>query len=387
MHRLRAPDMGPTFNLNGCVNNAARLSGSLMPGRANLRLGRRVARKSGLSGRLLDLALLTLLSAAARAEIHSLQRPDSCTLEDAAVGTLMDELHAVDRLRHTEQRADFIAALKAWRRRVDAFTRTHSGKALDAIEWGVPLQTCYEWWGEALCATYEESEAHVRDAIGTLRAATPDDKRLAPRIVLHLAVSHAHRWVEGMPMKCAALLDEIEESAPWSDDPALHRYWAFLVPTLEGNFLGCIGALPPEARERFHAEREKKLMAYMDDERIPLEWRTQMVWCRAGQLEYVGEMKKAGMLLDGWWRRYGDAIEGAEFFNIYLRVSLFGEGNWEKAAGILDRATALAPSWKSSFYVRQFEAMTRTYYLCLRMPGYELQRQYAILKASRRRAP
>ena len=379
--------MEPTSTPNRCAYTAAWLSGSSMPGRAIVRRGCRASRASGLSGLLLGLVLTALLCAVARAEPHGLQKPDEAIPEKASVGPLMDELHAVDRLRHTEPRTDFITALKAWRRRVDAFTRTHSGSALDAIEWAIPFQTCYEWWGEALCATHEESEAHVRDAIGVLRAATPDDKRLAPRIVLHLAVSHAHRWVEGMPMKCAALLDEIEEIAPWSDDPALHRYWAFLVPTVEGNFLGCMGAVSPDARERFHAEREKKLLAYMDDERIPLEWRTRMVWRRARQLDYVGEMTKAVTLLDGWWRRYGDAIEGAEFFHIYLRVSLFGEGNWEKAADILERATALAPSWKRSFYVSQFKAMTRTYYLCIRMPGYELQRQYAILKASRRRAP
>lgn len=115
---------------------------------------------------------------------------------------MMDELHVVDGLRHDGKRTEFLAGLNACRVRVDEFTRTHSERALDPVDWGVPFKTCYEWLSES-AGTCEESEGLVREAIEMLRASEPEDVHIVPRIALFL------------PEESTAVTVQIQETHQW----------------------------------------------------------------------------------------------------------------------------------------------------------------------------
>jgi DNA-directed RNA polymerase subunit RPC12/RpoP len=74
------------------------------------------------------------------------------------------------------------------------YTSAHSGRALDDKDWEVAFRIAGEMVLNDPALTYEQSLALMEQGVHVLRNARPEDNRIAVRLAMCLAMTHADRW-------------------------------------------------------------------------------------------------------------------------------------------------------------------------------------------------
>ena len=254
------------------------------------------------------------------------------------------------------------------------YTRTHTGKDLHEIAWGMPFEVAHEWLLHFGRLNYEQADAATREGLKVLREANAEDPRVPARVAVRVGLCHAYRWQKDHPVACARLTDQVGAWIESFKDPALSAAFFGHVAYFFGNCLLHQVAIPEQSREEFIRDRAQLMWRHLNDERFSLHMRTICLSHWADCLFKIGKTSEAEQALGVWWTRHGDRITEVAYYRVLMKVDLLGMGNWDMAGMALDKAGRCRGAWKQSSEEVAYEKTCRLYYDNLRFPGYEVNR-------------
>lgn len=295
----------------------------------------------------------------------------------AELGEIYEEMLATEALRgrgqHAPQTPEFIAGALSGLEKINAYTRTHTEADLD-VYWQIAFQQIYEQASAAATQDYGEAEAMIREGLALLKTTKAREAKAPGELAVQLVAWHLQHWDDRNPVECAALWDELGEEVMEvgnKDQMNMWQYWQGLV---EVYLLRCVDGLSEDTRIAFLEQRGAKLRAFLEDENIPLHRRTTTMRTWLYDLSESGHMEMAAPLIDTWWRRYGDALMIGDYYYARLWVSLFLDGDWEKASETVRRISLLVEEGKIAQDDRAFRQLNKVYYDLIFVPGIELKR-------------
>lgn len=112
-----------------------------------------------------------------------------------------------------------------------------------------------------------------------------------------------------------------------------------------------------------------------DEETLNMDWRTTVLlhWGRA--LYHSGRGVEAKTLLTDWYEQHNGEVPDALFLEWLMRITLFEEGDWEKAGELLAKANTMKQIWaKRPSQERAYNTLCELYYRNLELPGYALRK-------------
>ncbi len=254
------------------------------------------------------------------------------------------------------------------------YTSTHSGRALDEKDWESAFRIAGEMVLDDPALTYEHSLAHVEQGVHVLRTARPENKQIAVRLAMCLAMTHADRWRRSNLQANATIIDDMWEWARSLDDPALRRSCLLRTMFFEGNLINNRFSVSEDERDIFIREREQKLWVLLDDEALSLELRTVALSHWASALQRCGRTRDVITALEIWRERHGENIVSARYYRALFETSLFGMGDWDMARRALREASRQRNRWTTSYDQAVFADICRMYYDSMLFNGYELMR-------------
>ena len=320
------------------------------------------------------------MKARAVAGLAALLAAQACAagLRPEEQGPLMDRLMAVQEIvikRHKpEPGVELRAELRKFWGEVLEYTRTHSGRDLQEIAWGMPFEVAHEWLVHFGRLNYEESDAATREGLKALREAKAEDPRVAAQVAARVGLCHAYRWQKVHPVACARLAGQVGEWVESFKDPALSGVFFRNAACFYGNCLLDQVVIPEEAREEFARDTARLVWRHLNDERLSLRMRTVCLSHWADCLFKIGKTSEAWQALGEWWTRHGDRINEEAYCRVLMKVALLGMGNWDMAKMALEKAGRCRGHWKQSSEEVDYEKTCRLYYDNLRFPGYEVNR-------------
>ncbi len=286
---------------------------------------------------------------------------------------LMKRVAEVGKMAETDRRK-FDAAVPGLWSEILEYTRTHSGKALDEINWGCSFRTAGEWMLDDNTLDYKRSLALIQDGVTTLRDIEAENEVLPARLAMGLAMMHAERWMRSHVLEGAALIDDMWEWVKSLGDPSLRRACFARTLFFDGNLLINRFSVPEEDRSLFIEEREKKLWEFLDDEELSFEQRTVALSHWAWALRNAGRSSDALKALETWRQRHDGQIVSARYYHMLVEVSLWGLGDWETASRSVHEAGRHREKWRTSHDHWSFGEMCRIYYNNMLFNGYETMR-------------
>ena len=162
------------------------------------------------------------------------------------------------------------------------------------------------------------------------------------------------------------------------NDAGILEQWRFFAPSQEIAFMYSAG-LPKTVpdRERFKSERERLLLGYLNDTAIPLGKRTQELWWWAVYMNTYGEVAKAYKLMTAWEMKHGNKIDKPLFYEQWMVMALYKDGDWDKARRMMQRVSAMAGFGRIAACDRTYQRMSEKYFKLIFLPGFELKRIHA----------
>jgi hypothetical protein len=260
------------------------------------------------------------------------------------------------------------------KRRMDSYTRSHEGKDLNFHWWGWAFFNVYKMALTQLPKNYEAAERILREGLEVLAGAQSDDALAVPHVKLELYESHIRAWIKTQPVECARVWDETGEWARGSGNNELLGLWRFAQSTVEPQLLvWADGRLKGESYAKHAAARLRVIAAFLANENVDMRRRSTALRCTVEHLIKRGDAKNAEKLLKLLQPRTGVT---ADYYYSRMLVSLFGEGDWEKATStlsVMQRAPELGRPEKPSEQRIRSKAYN-LYYRYVFMPGPELKR-------------
>ncbi len=276
--------------------------------------------------------------------------------------------------------ANFAARVRAFRAEFMEYTRTHSGSDLDSRHW---LNTARSLLWLSSFREYESFEAAdrlFRENVETIASARTDDPAMNSLIIFESLLLHMQQWVSKAPPEASArLLDEAAAIAAETDDGGVRERWGFSggAHHIQVMFaLSSLTTMNPKELAEFRASRTEKTLVYLNDESIPLNFRTQTVCWWAAYLS--GEHDGAGAIsvLDGWRRKYGDKIVKADFYELRMLYAFHYEADLAGARELFREAARLVRDGKIEEGAAAWVNMSDKYFKYLLLPEYEVKRRY-----------
>lgn len=260
------------------------------------------------------------------------------------------------------------------RQKIEQYTRSHSGKALD-LDWRMAVQdgfmlSCISEWN-----TYETARRGLTDGWNLLTAARPADARCIPDIAVRLASLHLKNWARAEPEKCIEVIAEAQKRFGSQLSTGEKSGWEWVLDRIAEELQRTAKDLPPERGAAVLQYANARIEASIRDETRPLAHRTNALAMRARSMYSEGRMEDAAARLNEWWQRHGDKIPTLDFYNIRFFVAYLGQGDRETARDMLQRATALAEKKVFSEKDGHYKLMVAAYYSKLPLTDLELRRQ------------
>ncbi len=276
--------------------------------------------------------------------------------------------------------AKFADRVRAFREEFMEYTSTHSGPDLNNLHWFNTAKSLL--WLSSLREheSFEAADRLFRENVETIASARTDDTAMNNLIIFESLLLHMQQWVSKAPPDASArLLDEAAVIAAESDNGAVRKRWGFSggAHHIQVMFaLSSLTTMNPKERAEFRASRMEKMLVYLNDESIPLNFRTQTVCWWAAYLS--GEHDGAGAIsvLDGWRRKYGDKIVKADFYELRMLYAFHYEADLAGARELFMHAARLVREGRIEKGARAWVNMSDKYFKYLLLPEYEVKRRY-----------
>jgi hypothetical protein len=97
----------------------------------------------------------------------------------------------------------------------------------------------------------------------------------------------------------------------------------------------------------------------------------------------MGRTSDARRILTIWWTKHGKKIKTARYYHAFLKILLFGAGDWETASRVVYTAGWQQDRWRTSYDHASFAEMCRIYYNNIHFSDYEMRRIGADLQRKR----
>ena len=326
---------------------------------------------------MVPMVLLILYAGSARGENTGLNLRDQ-TLELREVSLEAHELNnkSCDGFAACRE-PELLKRVVEVKKKMDGYTKTHSGKDLDRSGWGMAFRDVYRLAGTQLAGNYSSAERVLYEGIDLLSAAAPEDAFVAPYVRVLLCVSHVQKHADTNPLECARVWDETGAWVRKTDMPKLTDVWQYYRATTEMRLL-CAAA---ERNAKSLVSARSKIVAnYIADETVPMRHRSTALRCFVDFLAARGEAERASQLVEKLKSKDGAT---PDYYYSRMLVVLFGEGNWEKATDTLDSVNRLGRKGKiapcdmplKASDRRMHEMALDLYYGNILLPDIELQRR------------